>query len=154
MEELNGIAEVVFHHWAIPGKKMKKGNPHSIPLVGSAYEIVRSMPQTDRWVFPSPRRSGQPIRDVGKAFARWKELAEVEDFQGRGDLRRTLMTGISKRGCPWEAKQAILGHKPTGVTKVYDRYDLMGEKLLWLTVWDQHIKGLVSEGAKVVEINR
>lgn len=48
--------------WTIPGSKMKNRNPnelHLVPLVSRAIEILRSMPQSGRYVFPGYRGKEQ-----------------------------------------------------------------------------------------------
>lgn len=44
--------------WTIPGEKVKNRNPneaHTVPLIPRAIEILKSMPQSERYVFPGYR---------------------------------------------------------------------------------------------------
>ena len=83
--------------WAVPAVRMKSKRVHIVPLSGMALDILRKVPRLDdEFVFPSPK-SGQPIRNLGKAAGRVKNASGIDDFRSH-DLRRTCGTGMTKLG--------------------------------------------------------
>ena len=48
-------------------------------------------------------------------------------------MRRTGRTLLASLGCPSEVGEAILGHLPPGVQKVYNRHHYDAERRHWLS---------------------
>src|SRR6187402_246311 len=48
--------------WVVPKERMKAGKEHRSPLVEAALEILRSVPSSSAFVFPSPR-TGEPLSE-------------------------------------------------------------------------------------------
>lgn len=142
--------------WTIPRANTKsRERTHVIPLSPQALavlEAVRPITEKSGWIFPALRGDGH-LGTVNRSFRAWKERAGVDDFIGK-DIRRTVTTGLSRLGVGLEVRDAITNHAPKGTTKrVYDRYDLMPEKLAALEKWGRYVDRLVTGvGADVIPI--
>lgn len=152
--EVNGkVTEVPV--WTIPAENTKtRERTHVVPLSPQALAVldsVRPITQEFGWMFPALRGTGH-LGTVNRSFRAWKKRAKVEDFIGK-DVRRTVITGLSRLGVDLEVRQAVANHASRGVTKrVYDRYDLLAEKRAALEKWGRHVeKVLTGESARVVE---
>lgn len=162
--EVNGRTEKVWT-WTIPREKTKtRRNAHVVPLSSQALAVLdtlRPITESTGSIFPGRRRGreregGEQVTHLGRvnrSFRAWSKAAGVEDFIGK-DIRRTVITGLSRLGVDLEVRQAVANHRPAGVTKqVYDRYDQLAEKLVALQKWGRHVERLVTgELAKVVAI--
>lgn len=60
------------------------------------------------------------------------------------DLRRTTATGVRRLKASRDSMNMILGHSVGGVTGVYDLYEGMDEKELYLTMWADHIENVIN----------
>lgn len=141
--------------WTIPREHTKsRERTHVVPLSPHALavlEAARPLTEESGWIFPALRGDGH-LGTVNRSFRVWSKRAGVEDFIGK-DVRRTVITGMSRLGVGLEVREAVANHASRGVTKrVYDRYDLLAEKRAALEKWGRHVETLVTgETAKVVE---
>ncbi|MGV3498814.1 MAG: tyrosine-type recombinase/integrase [Hydrogenophaga sp.] len=129
----------------IPAERMKGGKPHSIPLVGTAEEIVLARTPADGgFLFPS-REPTKPIQQKvlgvevyacsGRSDApayKHRKVCPVASWAPH-DLRRTARTLLAELGCPFEVGEAILAHTLPGVAAVYNRAVHEKAKVEWLT---------------------
>jgi integrase len=143
--------------WRIPAERTKNGREHLLPLspqVERVLKELRPMPGGGVWVFPSPRRTGEPLGECNKAFARWREGAEVGAIR-HSDIRRTVTTGLSRLGFRLEIRQAILNHTPQDVTRRhYDRHDQIPEMRQALCRWGNEVDRIVSGKAEASKVSR
>jgi integrase len=140
--------------WTMPGTRTKNGLDHEVPLSDEAITIVRNLPRrTDReLVFGS--REG--------SFSGWSKAKSALDkrIAGAGemkpwrlhDIRRTVATRLVELGVLPHVVEAVLnhasGHK-AGVAGIYNRATYSKEKRAALTLWAEHIKGLIGAGDKM-----
>jgi len=109
--------------WKIPASKFKMKRPHTVPLVSTVVDILRTRAEnygTDGYVFPADGPCGyrQNFHQAG-----WPELlteAGIEDFRPH-DIRHTTATWCLEAGATEEAIAALLGHKRAGITARYAR---------------------------------
>lgn len=139
--------------WRMERSRTKNGQPHTVPLVPTVVDILRTVPHLDAspYVFPAARlrRKGsdgdQPtlghIRGFSKgkdaldramhAIARESDLcATVEPWRFH-DLRRTAASTMARLGQPVHVVEAILNHRTgavSGVAAIYNRYEYADEK--------------------------
>jgi integrase len=145
----------------IPAERMKGGKPHSIPLVGTAEEIVVArMPAEGGYLFPS-RAANKPIQQKvlgvevyassGRSDApayKHRKVCPVPDWAPH-DLRRTARTLLAELGCPFEVGEAILAHTLPGVSSVYNRAGHEAAKVEWLTKLGAQLDDLARGSAKL-----
>jgi integrase len=116
----------------LPGAETKGGRSgRYVPLSAAAQVALAALPRGESdWVFPSPRKQGQPIhKDVWThRFGRLVRKLGLDGPDGGPpwlhDLRRSFVT-ISRRD--GEAERAIMnvsGHKTRAVFDRYDIYDM------------------------------
>ena len=60
------------------------------------------------------------------------------------DLRRTAATCLAGIGFSDEIIDAVLGHKKTGVVKIYNRHKYDNEKQKALEAWERKLKRITS----------
>jgi integrase len=110
--------------WAIPGSDTKNGEPHRVPLVADAIEIIQKQE-------PNEKKRG------------------VYVFTGNGEAtvvhRATAATYMGEVGVPREHISFVLNHVDGGsrATKVYDRYGRDNEKRLALETWQRRLKAIL-----------
>lgn len=148
--------------WTIPMEETKNGrNPnireenkfdHRVYLPPLAREIIGT---GTGYVFTyrgNPIASEQAISHfIAKEITKKDGTVIKEKYFGLPnwrphDLRRTSATGMANLGAPRDHIDAIQGHIIPGVAGVYiqTRYD--GQKMTWLTTWDDHMAKLVGSG--------
>jgi integrase len=142
--------------WTIPAERAKNGLSHRVPLSSPASDILQKLQATTKpgpWVFPSQRRSGQPILNVRKPALRVVALAGI-DFTPH-DLRRTAASVMTGMGIPRLVVGKILNHTEPGVTRVYDRHSYDAEKCKALDALGRKVIALVmGKKGKVIPLQR
>lgn len=125
--------------WTIPESKTKNGRRHIVPLSDQATSILRQVIGT--------RRSGRVFdvheKSVSNILARYEK---DERFAGRftaHDLRRTLVTEMSRLGADEDMLRRVVNHAQSeGAMKHYNHYDYLDEKRALLQQWSDYLMGL------------
>lgn len=137
--------------WTIPRAELKMRRNSSltdlrVPLVGRAEAVVRRrLAANDKqFLFHSRGRYGH-IEQKATGVAVYCHMPNcalrpewvrprlpVTDWAPH-ELRRTGRTLLASLGCPSEVGEAILGHLPPGVQKVYNRHHYDAERRNWLS---------------------
>lgn len=107
--------------WTIP--RTKNDNPHTVPLTPAALAILerrRAVNPEAVFVFESPRKPGQHLKEIKTAWKHVLETAEIENLRPH-DLRRTLGSWMAITGTSLHIIGAALGHKEHSVTGIYAR---------------------------------
>jgi integrase len=142
--------------WTIPANIAKNGLAHRVPLSASAQDILQSLQAatgSTSWVFPSPRRQGNPFINIRKSALRLQAHSKVGFIPH--DLRRTAASYMTSLGIPRLTVSKVLNHAESGVTKVYDRHSYDAEKRQALDIWGRKVMALVlGEAGKVIPIRR
>ena len=137
--------------WRIPGKRMKAGVEHRVPLSEAALDALnqaRRLDDRSGLVFPSPMRPGRPLsnmtltkvlRDTGLA-----DRATVHGF------RSSFRDWCAETGKPREVAEAALAHKVGGVEGAYFRSDLFQRRRRLMDQWAAFLTG---KEAKVVTLH-
>ena len=108
--------------WIIPGNEMKNEEPHVVPLLEQAVEILerRKKMSSPIWVFPTVRKS--ETGHFAEPKKSWKNLLNraglPEDFRLH-DLRRTMGSWQAITGTSTRIIGASLGHKSEQATAHY-----------------------------------
>ena len=95
----------------------KSGKSRHIPLSDAALEVLREIPCTSGWLFPSSR-TGKAISSVFRAWDRVRRNAGLEDVRLH-DLRHSFASFLVNSGCTLYEVQKILGHHNPKVTMRY-----------------------------------
>jgi integrase len=150
--------------WTIPRAKLKmRRNPSQtdlrVPLIGRAEAVVRRrLAATDKpFLFHSRARTSHiQQKAIGVAVychmpncalrPEWVRPRLPVTGWAPHDLRRTGRTLLASLGCPNEVGEAILGHLPPGVQKIYNRHNYDAERRQWLTHLDAALEGLARGG--------
>ena len=139
---------------ALPGERVKNGQPFEIPLSPAALAIIEAQPRRDR-AFVFGRGQG--------GFSGWsKSKMELDRRVSIApwrvhDLRRTVSTGMHDRlGVQPHIVEAVLGHisgHKGGVGGVYNKAAYRTEKTAALALWAEHVLAVVeSRSAKIVSL--
>jgi integrase len=136
--------------WTLPSSRTKNRRSHEVPLSAQCLAILSGTPRilgrdhvfgTGQYGF-SGWSKGKIALDarIGKLSAsiqRWR----------LHDLRRTAATGMATLGVPPHIVEAALNHisgARAGVAGVYNRAAYRDEKRDALTLWANHVEGIVS----------
>lgn len=137
--------------WTIPAHVAKNGRAHIVPLSPPAIDILRGLQRRNEWVFPSTRRLGAHIINLGKAHQRIQALSGVT-FHIH-DLRRSCATGMARLGIDRVVIGKILNHTDGSVTAIYERHGYEAEKRHAMEVWGNHVMRVVGrETTKVLTL--
>ena len=129
--------------WSLAGEVTKAGRAHIVPLSPLALEILSSLPRFDGEFVFSTTGGERPVSGFSRFKHRADELAGIENWRVH-DLRRTAATEMRRLGIGRDVVGAVLNHAPRGVTaEVYDKYDLLNEKLRAFDTWGRKLESLI-----------
>ena len=136
--------------WSLPGKRMKTGKPHRVPLSDAALEVLdqaRLLADGSGLLFPSPHRSGKQLSDMTLTkLLRDNGLAEKATVHG---FRSSFRDWCADTGKPRELAEAALAHIVGGVEGAYFRSDIMARREQVMEQWADFV---TSTGAEVVSL--
>ena len=134
--------------WTIPAADTKNGQPHRVPLVDDAVEIIHAQEPDEKkrgvYVFTGNGEATM-LHRAKKAPAAIARVLGI-DFRGH-DLRRTAATHMAEAGVPREHISFVLNHVDGGsrATKIYDRYSRDNEKRVALEKWARRLKAILED---------
>lgn len=145
--------------WTLPAARAKNGVVHTIPLTGTAMDILADLrlEEEQDQVFPAARGAAEHLRvdSIGTVLTRAIKAAGLERFTAH-DLRRTAATRISGAGTSREVLRQILNHVDRSVTGRYDRHRYDNEKRQALETWERELLRIIhgTEADNVVALRR
>lgn len=100
----------------------KNGDPHRLPLLDQAIEILKARKEqsTSMWVFPSETSSSGHLQEPKKAWKRICKKAGIENLRIH-DLRRTIPSWMAMTGANQYVIGQLLNHRDPRSTAVYTR---------------------------------
>lgn len=103
--------------------KTKKSD-RRIPMNEIVYELLSNLWQkrNGEFVFPSPRKKGEPFRDPKVGFMKAVKLAKIPHIRFH-DLRHTFATRLVRSGVDIVTVQHLLGHSNIMMTSRYAHSD-------------------------------
>jgi integrase len=110
--------DVDFNRRIVHVRQSKSGRPRVIPLNSTAQTLLKGLPKTSEYVFPSPKNEKRRVNDVGRQFERAVKNAKIADFHFH-DLRHTAATRMADAGADPFTLAAILGHSDIRMTARY-----------------------------------
>jgi hypothetical protein len=150
--------------WTIPAARMKGRNgaarAHSVPITKALRAVLEELPNRDGYVF-SVNGGRRPVATGGseikatlvdemlhvlraRALARGEDPAKIALRPWRNhDLRRVIKTGMRKLNVADDVSEAVLAHKRTGLSGIYDLYSRWPERLSAMEAWARYVAGLV-----------
>ncbi|WP_282118330.1 tyrosine-type recombinase/integrase [Ruegeria atlantica] len=118
--------------WTIPDTK--NGTVHIVPLSDPALTILKAMHTVGSSGYVISGSLGlKPYSGFSKLKRRIDEASGVTDWRFH-DIRRTAATIMRRAGIDRDVVKAVLNHKVSDVTAVYDRYDQLEERRIALRV--------------------
>lgn len=130
--------------WAIPGKRMKRRNPHNVYLARQALDMLvalKTCAGTSPYLLPSRYDPDLPISGatlnriltatVSEARAQGEELQEFSPH----DLRRTASTLLHEAGYNTDWIEKCLAHEQRGVRAVYNKAEYERQRRAMLQDW-------------------
>ncbi|MFP3120188.1 tyrosine-type recombinase/integrase [Rickettsia sp. R2] len=100
----------------------KNGDPHRLPLLNQAVEILQARKEQSisEWVFPSETSSSGHLQEPKKAWKRICKKAGIENLRIH-DLRRTIPSWMAMTGANQYVIGQLLNHRDPRSTAVYTR---------------------------------
>ena len=105
--------------------RSKSGRTRHIPLSAVAVSILqrqlakRQLHPENPYVFPSGRRSGQPVEGVRGAWRRARAAAGLPEDLRIHDLRHSFASALANSGVPINEIGTVLGHSQLSTTQRY-----------------------------------
>lgn len=143
--------------WSIPGRKMKMGADHIVPLSDQAVAILRdlhSVTGRGMYIFPSERGQSRPMSEntVNAALRRMGFTKGEMTAHGFRALARTLLDEVlGFRPDFIEHQLAHAVKDPNG--RAYNRTAHLSERRKMMQVWADYLEKL-KEGADVIPLHR
>jgi integrase len=106
--------------WTKPSHHTKQKRRHTVPLSPPALQLlteIKARSESD-YVFPSPRRTGRPLREIKMAWRAICEKAKLKDFRIH-DLRHSYASILASSGLSLPIIGKLLGHTQAETTKRY-----------------------------------
>src|SRR5262249_47310582 len=134
--------------WTIPAEASKNHDPHRVPLVREASEILkrRQTDRDERYVFSNHHNTSVAARAKKAASS----LSRGLSFEFRAhDLRRTAASFMGEAGVDRFHIAHVLNHRSvthSTVTAIYDRYRYDKEKRDAVEKWANVLRAII--GAK------
>jgi integrase len=137
----------------LPPLSTKTGEQHEVPLTELMRTVIAAQPATlSKLVFPS-EKTGGVMSGWTKAVAALQHASGV-DFTLH-DLRRTCRTLMSRLGVDTEIAELAIGHKRTGLERLYNFDQGWQLRCDAFAKVSDHISGLLdraNEEGKVVAV--
>jgi len=103
----------------------KAARTHQLPLPQAAVKLLEALPSRfqSTWVFPSVKRSDQPLTNANQAWSRVRKRAGLPDVRIH-DLRRSTGSWLAAQGASLPLIGRVLNHSNPSTTAIYARLDL------------------------------
>lgn len=128
--------------WIIPGKRMKMGLPHMVPLSSQSLEILLELKEMNghrTFVFPSVPRPRNPM-SKNTVLQAIKRMGYAGQMTGHGF--RSLALGLLKEklGFSHEVADRQLAHVPkSSVDRAYDRAQFLPQRIVMMQTFADYI---------------
>lgn len=140
--------------WIIPGKRMKAGKEHRVPLNDRAVEILKSLQKTatNNYIFPGWRASVDIGLSNGAMLTLMKGMSDYKQYTPHG-FRSTFRDWCAERtNYPSEVVEMALAHTIANqVEAAYRRGDLLEKRARLMADWGKYID-TPTRSAKVLDL--
>ena len=130
--------------WKLPSHSTKINQVHLIPLSPMVDELFKSMPRIKNCdlVFPSSRSNDRPVSGFGKSK---KRICTLKNNWRLHDLRRTVLTNLSRLEIDHIICNKVLGHIDQNVEGNYFHHDYLEQKKDALDKWSELLTNILSK---------
>jgi integrase len=132
--------------WTLPAARSKNGRAHALPLLPTALDIIRAVPQlvSRGQLFGTRGRGG--FANWGEGKQRLDALSGVSKWTVH-DIRRTVSTRMADLGALPHVVEQILNHQSghkRGPAGVYNRSSYEREVVAALALWANHVHSVIT----------
>jgi integrase len=119
--------------WTVPGKRMKGGKEHRVPLSSAALKIAKTVKSDSALVFPVGDGSGRAL---------FKELRRLNADVSVHGFRSAFRDWAGESGIPREVAEAALAHVVGNkAERAYARSDLFERRRTLMESWARFCAG-------------
>ena len=119
--------------WTVPGKRMKGGKEHRVPLSPAALEIIKAVKSDSDLIFPVGDQSGRAI---------YRELKRVGVDASAHGFRSTFRDWAAEQTTfPNHVIEQALAHSIGKVEAAYRRSDLFEKRRGLMAAWARFCNG-------------
>jgi integrase len=130
--------------WTIDGSRMKGDHgAQLVPLARDAVALLGGIPRFVGGAFPFSTTGSRPVNGWSVNKNKIDELSGVKDWTFH-DLRRTMRSHLSALPIEEHVREMMIGHRPIGIKKVYDRYLYVAEKRAGFELWEKRLRGILN----------
>lgn len=140
--------------WVIPAERMKMKREHIVPLSEQSLkrlEILRQITGTYTYLFPSEKRTTQPISENTMLYGLYRM-----GYKGKTTihgLRSTASTILNESGFNPDAIEAALAHvEGNKVRAAYNRSLYLKERIEIMTWWADYLDSQREGGSNVIPL--
>lgn len=148
VSEICGINEFDINGdwWTI--KDTKNGKPHSVYLTNTTKQIINELrPYSNKgYLILDIAGKQKDANTLANSMADAKIIWNSKPRPTPHDLRRTLISGISRLGFSRMVQDKVSNHVDSSVGGIYDQYSYEKEKRQALEAWERHLLTIVSRG--------
>lgn len=136
--------------WTIPGDVTKNRSAHPVVLSKGAIRIFKArrntVPVGCPWVFPGVRSETGYLPNPGyEEMKEFRTAAGIADFRFH-DIRRTVATRLAEAGVAVSVIEAVLGHRPPRLVRIYQKHSYVPEMRAAMDAWDARIGRILVAG--------
>jgi integrase len=119
--------------WTVPGKRMKGGKEHRVPLSSAALKIIKAVKSDSDLVFPVTDQSGRAI---------YRELKRAGVDASAHGFRSTFRDWAAEQtNFPNHVIEQALAHSIGNVEAAYRRTDLLDQRRQLMNAWAKYCAG-------------
>jgi integrase len=137
--------------WRIPGERMKKGEPHIVPLPTQAVELLKRLQAISgdgEFLFPNRNDRHKPV----SPGVLWKAVAAM-GYEGRFSphaVRTTGSTRLNEMGFRPDVIERQLAHQERDKTRAsYNQAIYLPERRVMMQTWADYLDGLNAGGTVI-----
>ena len=146
---------------AIPPERFKSDAQHLVPLSGTAWSIIETLPTFNKGQYLFSSTFGEkPVSGFAGAKERLDDLmseelgSKVKPFRTH-DLRRTVRTRLAGLRIADAVAELVIGQGKKGLQRVYDQHQYIEEMREALELWAAKLRDIVTPPpANVVRIKK
>ena len=130
--------------WVIAADRMKGDHgAQLVPLSPDTLALLKALPRFVGGQFAFSTNGRRAVNGWSKAKARLDALCGVKDWTLH-DLRRTMRSHLSALVIEEHVREIMIGHRLTGIKKVYDRHLYAAEKRAGFELWENRLRGIIA----------
>jgi integrase len=132
--------------WVLPADRSKNRTEHMVPLSEATLDLLKAVPRAPGvdYVFAFDKL---PVNDFAGAKRQLDDalLLDLPQWQFH-DLRRSFASELARLRVPPHVIEACLNHRSgivSGISKTYNRYSYLDEKIVAMNAWARELDAIV-----------